>query len=368
MNFEEIPMHQSLRPYVTAGIAVLGAATVAVTPVAAASAVDIQPMPEVALTAGVELGDIDFTQAWTDAFDTAKDNFTAVQAAASDASNALSDALKAADPSTLDFNQLSAALTFLGGDQKTFLDPLARQTADDFHALMYMVLTDPAGTLTGGEPALPEDLLPLVNFAASPLSGQLFAALGPSISPMVALINSIESISANLSSADGATPDVTAALQEMVNIPANMVNGMLNGATLNLDALVPAIADAGLLPEGINIDGMSLAFGGLLSPGSVVGTLPDESDSVIGSVGGSILNALGLNLTGVPVLDNLDLEPNGLGPLGAFAMVENVLAQWLSGELPPLEPVDVDPVVDPGGADFSDLLAGFDLGDWFGLN
>ncbi|MEB3019758.1 outer membrane porin GjpA [[Mycobacterium] crassicus] len=358
-------MRQSLRPHVTAGIAVLGAGMVAVAPVAAASAVEVQPMPEVALTAGVELGDIDFSQAWTDAFDTAKDNFTAVQAAASDASSALSDALKAADFSALDFNQLTAALTFLAGDQKSFLNVLAPQTLDDLHAVMYMVLTDPAGTLTGGEPALPEDLLPLVNFAASPLSGQLFAALGPSISPMVALINSIEAIGTNLGGADGATPDLTAALQEMVNIPANMVNGMLNGATLNLDALAPALADTGLLPEGMGVDGISLAFGGLLSPGSVNGvTDGGDGESLIGSVGGSILNALGLNLTGVPVLGTLDLEANGIGPLGAFAMMQNIVAQWLSGELPPLEPVGVDPGA--GVADV-DLLSGFDFGDLFGL-
>lgn len=359
-------MHQSLRPYATAGIAALGAAMVAVTPVVAASAVDIQPMPEVALTAGVELGGIDFTQAWTDAFDTAKDNLTSVQAAASDASSALSDALKAADFAALDFNQLSAALTFLAGDQKSFLNVLAPQTLDDLHSVVYMVLTDPAGTLTGGEPALPEDLLPLVNFAASPLSGQLFAALGPSISPMVALINSFEAIGANLNGADGASPDLTAALQEMVNIPANMVNGMLNGATLNLDALAPALADAGLLPEGMGVDGISLAFGGLLSPGSVAGvTNGGEGESLIGSVGGSIFNALGLNLTGVPVLDTLDLEPNGIGPLGAFAMMQNVLAQWLSGELPALEPADADPGAGVAGLD---LLSGFDLGDLFGLS
>lgn len=356
-------MHQALRPYITAGVGLLGAGLIAVPPVAAASVVDVHAMPEVALTAGVDLGDIDFTQAWTDAFDTAKENFTAAQAAASDASSALSDALKAADFSTLDFNQLSSALTFLGGDQKSFLNTLVPQTADNYHALMYMVMTDPEGSMTGGEPALPADMLPLLQFAASPLSGMLFAGLGPSISPMVALINSFEAISADLSSVDGATPDMAAALQEMVNIPANMVNGLLNGATLNLDALVPAIADAGLLPEGMTIEGMSMAFGGLFSTGSVSSELVGGDDGA-GGFGGSILNAIGLNISGVPVLGNLDLVPNALGPLGAFAMMENFVAQWLSGDLPPLEPpADVD----PGAGEFTDLLGGLDFGDLFGL-
>ncbi|ORW13718.1 outer membrane porin GjpA [Mycolicibacter longobardus] len=354
-------MHQSLRPYVTAGVAVLGAGMIAVTPGAAASAVDVYEMPDVALTAGVELGDIDFTQAWTNAFDTANENFTAVQAASSDASSALMEALQTADFSTLDFNQLSAAMTFLAGDQKSFLNALAPQTLDDLHAVVYMVMTDPEGTLTGGEPALSEDLLPFVNFAASPLSGQLFAALGPSVSPLVALINSFEAINGAL---NGADPDLTAALQEVVNIPANMVNGLLNGATLNLDALAPLLADAGVLPEGMGVDGISLAFGGLLSPGSVVGvTDGGDGESLIGSVGGSIFNALGLNLTGVPVLNTLDLEPNGIGPVAAFAMMQNVLVQWLSGELPPLEPVDVDPGDAVAGLDW----LGVDFGDWFGL-
>ncbi|MBS9534145.1 outer membrane porin GjpA [Mycobacterium sp. M1] len=356
-------MHEALRPYVTAGVTVLGASMIAITPIAATSAVGLHAMPDVALTAGADLGDINFTQAWTDAFDTAKENATALQTAAKDASSALSDALKTVDFKDLDFKQLGDALTFLGGDQKNFIDHLVPQTLGNNHALMFDVITDPAGTLTGGTPVLPDDILPIVNFLASPLSGQIFGALGPSISPLVALFNSFEAISADLSTADGHVADATAALQEMVNIPANMLNGFLNGSTLDLDALVPELAKLDLpLPAGLSIDHLSLGFGGLLSPGDVIGTLGDETTpSAIGSVGGSIFNGLGVGLAGVPVLGTLDLTPHGVGPLAASTMIENFLSQWLSGDLPALTAPDTTSGSSEAVDGLSALLGGFDL-------
>ncbi|MEO6792413.1 MAG: outer membrane porin GjpA, partial [Mycobacterium sp.] len=345
-------MHQTLRPYVTAGVAVLGAGMIAATPLAAASAVDVHSMPDVALTAGIELGDIDFTKAWTDAFNTATSNYDTVTAALHDAQSALSDAL-AAKPD-VDGQQLFDAVTFLGGDQKGFLNPLSNWTLDGAHSLLYYGLTGQLAA-TGLFPAPDETVQGVVNFLASPLSGTIFSQLGPSISPLVSMINSFDAISGDLT---GSAPNYTAALQEMVNIPANMLNGFLNGDTLNLDTLIPAIVKADLiaLPDGASIDHLNLAFGGLLTPGGVPGAGADG----VTAAGGSIFNALGLDLSGVPIINNLAVAADGVGPLGAMAGFEQALAALFSGSLN-----WAGDTTTTGGAEFTDGLTG--LLDGLGL-
>lgn len=356
-------MNAALRPFVTAGIALVGAGMITVTPMAT-PLLEASVVHDVALTA-----DLDFTGAWTDAFNAAETNFADLQTAMTDANAALKDALTNADLSNLNFEQLGAALTFLGGDQKTFIDPLTEWTlngggpdadisVDALHALLFPILTNQAAGL-GIDlfPVIPDPIPEVVNFLASPLSGVLIGALGPSIAPMVALLNSIEAISANL---NGETPDTTAVLQELINIPANMFNGWLNGATLNLDALIPLVADAGLLPDSVAIDSLTFAFGGILTPG-LVGADPTDTNTFGDSFpgGGSILNSLGLTLGITDPLElNLPFLAHGVGLSGALIGLEQVLATFLSGDLvfdsPPAE------VPDPGAAtdfDFGALLA-----------
>lgn len=353
-------MNPILRPFATAGIALVGAGLITVTPVAA-------PLLEAAVVHDVALtADIDFTGAWTDAINTAETNFAALQTAMQDANTALSDALSNADLSNLSLEELGGALTFLSGDQKTFIDPLtewtlngggpdADITVDALHALLFPILTNQAADL-GIDlfPTIPDPIPEVVNFLASPLSGLLIGALGPSLSPLVALFNSVEAISANLGGQD---PDTTAALQELINIPANMFNGWLNGATLNLDALIPTVADAGLLPDGVDITSLSFAFGGLLTPG-LVGADPTDINSFGDSIpgGGSILNALGINLSITdPLALDLPFLPHGVGPTGALIGLEQVIAELLSGNLNYDGPPATDP--DPGAATDFDLGA-----------
>lgn len=359
-------MNLTLRPFVTAGIALVGAGMITVTPVAT-PLLEAQVSRDVALTA-----DIDFTGAWTDAFNTAQTNFADLQAAMQDANSALSEALENADLSSLDFEELGAALTFLGGDQKTFINPLTAWTlngagpdadisVDATHALLFPILTNQAGDLAPGLfPEIPEPIPDVINFLSSPLAGVLIGALGPSIAPLVALVNSIEAISGNLG---GDNPDTTAALQELVNIPANMFNGWLNGATLNLDALIPVVSEAGLLPEGAEITALSFAFGGLLTPG-LVGADPSDinffGDAIPG--GGSIFNSLGLSLS---ITDPLPLDlpflAHGVGLAGAMIGLQQVLAEFLSGNLD----FDGPEEVAAGTGVASDVLAGL-LADLFG--
>jgi hypothetical protein len=156
---------------------------------------------------------------------------------------------------------------------------------------------------------LPPDLdsdaiAPLLNFTASPLSGMIMGALGPVLSPWVALLNSIND-------GDGFN-----------EILANMVGAFFNGADLNLDALAPLIEQSGLLPEGTNIYGIDLALGGLFTPGVVASAdnlVPGTTD-MVAAPGGSILNSLGLNLDASFLGLSLPavVPSHAVGPIGAW--------------------------------------------------
>lgn len=146
-------------------------------------------------------------------------------------------------------------------------------------------------------------ITPIINFLASPDSGIIMGLLGPEIAPWVALGNSIT---------DG--DDVSTTL-------ANMVGAFFNGANLNLDSLIPAIEASGYLPAGMNIENLDIGFGGLLSTGGVGA----DSDGV----GGSIFNSLGIELTGVPVLDTIDAPSEAVGPIGAWEGMEQTIAALL---------------------------------------
>ncbi|MCV7063501.1 hypothetical protein H7I76_30620 [Mycolicibacterium vaccae] len=62
-------MNHALRAYATAGIALVGASLIAVTPLTT-------PLPDNHVTSDAQLAaDIDFTGAWEDAFNTAVTNF-----------------------------------------------------------------------------------------------------------------------------------------------------------------------------------------------------------------------------------------------------------------------------------------------------
>lgn len=105
---------------------------------------------------------------------------------------------------------------------------------------------------------------------------------------------------------------------------ANMFGTSLNGATLNLDSMLPMINEAAgdFLPEGASIGHLDIAFGGWLTAGHVA----IDPYQVIGengevaaetpAVGGSILNSVGLTLNGVPVLGALEIDSNAVGPWG----------------------------------------------------
>lgn len=193
----------------------------------------------------------------------------------------------------------------------------------------------------------------ILDFMASPASGIIIGELGPYIAPWVALSNSI-------TAGDGFNETL-----------ANMVGAFFNGADLNLDSLIPAIEQADVLPAGMNIENLDFAFGGLLTPGQV-GTV---TDGVTPDVGGSIFNGLGIDLTGVPTIQQLETISQAVGPIGAWEGWVQTIASLLGwdGSGSPLAdvtlPVIPTDILDSGtsaaavAADLStwvqDLLAAF---------
>ena len=215
------------------------------------------------------------------------------------------------------------------------LDGTGNPFMDPGHLLMFDEVPGylPAGT----DPAT---VMPIINFLASPASGILMGALGPSISPWIALMNSMT-----------AGDDWNTTL-------ANMVGAYFNGATLNLDSLLPTINGFHVFPPGMTMEHLDIGFGGLLSAGSVG---PDSG------VGGSIFNSVGLDFSGVPVLGTLDLPSQPIGPLGALEGWAQTVASLLgwSGSGSPLADVTLPTIPDgflDGGSAAASAVA--DMSTW----
>ena len=340
---------QALRPYATAGIAVVGAGVIAVAPVAT-------PLPDISQVRDVQLtGTSDILSI---PFNTLQDAFTndaTLSLTFVDANNALVDAIQTNPDwfsALLNPQELFGALTFLAGDQKTFLDPLAAFTlngagpdgsieVDATHALLYALLTNQGSAL-----GLPPGLLPtfdspipeIINFLSSPLSGVLIGAVSPLVAPLVPFLNPALELIADLE--NGTSPNIGELFTDLLKAPLNSIDGFFNGDVLNLDALAPLVSQLGLLPAGDEITGISFGFGGLLSPGLVGGNPADITffgDSI--PSGGSIFNALGLDLSianpivpGGPPLE-LPVLAHGVGPFGALIGLEQVFAELFSGNL-----------------------------------
>ena len=299
-----------------ASVALIGCATIAATPVAVPPphTTDVSS-PAVKLTAG-----IDPFAAWANVFNTATGNATIMW-------NTFSAAPFVSDQQALVnllHGEFVSPLTVLGAIAQPSTDislspsPLSLSN-DAFHTIFTLVLPQ---FLPSNLPISESTLETLLSFAASSISGDIMGSLGPAISPIVALGNSISDVVTALS---GPSPDVTTALQDFIDIPANLVGGLLNGATLNLDALIPLLAST--LPQGMGIDSLSYSFGGLLSPGytinNVAGFVAEVTDGSSPGIGGSIINGLGIHLSGALPLP-IDGVP--VGPIGAWLGTQEIIA------------------------------------------
>jgi hypothetical protein len=335
-------MHVAARPHVTAGIALAGAAAIAVSPMA-------PPLPDIHLpnqhelqAAAVRLtAGWDPLAAWQNAFNTAStnastlaDNFllapgVGLQQAIVNEVGFLKEVIN--DPSSIgtvlqqiatNAQTVASGLTGVGASAATNKAAQAH-SVDALHGALISLL--PTMLPAGVDPATVTQLLDVL---ASPASGLLIGAVGPVISPGVALLNSALAVGAALQASDPST-----ALSDLLDVPANMVNAFFNGADLNLDALVPLIAQSGLLPAGTTINALDFAFGGLLSVGSVSQGTYTQNGTItpITTPGGSILNSLGLNVSTflgtIPV--TLNIASHAVGPLGALESISQTIGVLL---------------------------------------
>ena len=336
-------MQKTLRPYATTGVAIVGATLMTVPP-AVASLPDIPAARDVALTSFLT----DAMAPWIDQYNIAAENSTVL-------ANNFNVAPFVAFQQFL-ANQYAFMQQIL--DDPANIPNVVSTMQDHLHAVMsaYTMLTvdptDPIAVTTtlhtlSGEadltnfllghgflytllpnllPALlppgtdVDSIMPIINFVSSPMSGMIMGMIGPGISPWVALLNSI-------TDGDGINETL-----------ANMAGAFFNGATLNLDFLIPLLGDA--VPPGM-LSHIEFAFGGLLTPGEVGNTpytIYDASGAVVSevpAVGGSIFNGVGLSLDasallGVPL--DMTVPSHGVGPIGAIMGWEQAITGLLGGE------------------------------------
>lgn len=206
--------------------------------------------------------------------------------------------------------KVATGLTLIGADEAT-KDAVLKHTLGGLHG---MALDMFPSFLADGVDV--DTFSAVMGILASPLSGVLIGSIGPVVSPAVALLNSAVAISNALQAGDSTT-----ALSSLLGVPAGMVDAFLNGANLNLDALAPMINNAGLIKDTVAIDGINIAFGGLLTTGSTDRSTYEYTDEdgnkvTIPSVGGSIFNSLGLDIkfAGIPI----SVKGEAVGPIGAL--------------------------------------------------
>jgi hypothetical protein len=288
-----------LRSYATAGIALVGASVIAITPVTPSANGQITE-------AAVRLAaSADPVTTWLDVFDKAETNFAA-----------LADTWLEA-PAPILQQVVANQLGYLS--ELPDFESIITQIADNLRAAVAVPFANGTGTgsldaaheaILGLLPLLvdiPPELRPLIDVSTNYLSGALLGLVGPVIGPTLALGASTQAILANLTSA---TPDPAAALNDLVNIPATMAGAFLNGGqTLDLTPVLSALGLGLELSPGTPIT-VGLTFGGLLSPG------------------GSIFNALDLGVDlGLPTGPITLASGQGPGTIGSLIGLSQAIAK-----------------------------------------
>ena len=306
-------MYAVPRPLAAAGVALVGASAIAISPVSVAPP-NIQVSPAIELAASTDWADI-FTRAGANAqalFDTWRQAPAPIlQQIIANQISYLQELPDFAGIATQIQHNFQAALAAPLAPDLSTLDP----THGTFYNLLPAVLQ-----LPGVPAALHLVISPtgeqLLAFSTSALSGLILGMAGPVLGPLIALQSGLDAVRADLTAS---TPDVAGALSTLGGIPAAMTDAFLNGGQhIDLTALAktfgPAIGVS--FPAGVQV---GIALGGLLSPG------------------GSIFNALDFafdsNLLGVHIHVPL-ATGTGVGPIGAFIHFTRTIAKAI-GWTPP---------------------------------
>lgn len=173
----------------------------------------------------------------------------------------------------------------------------------------------------------------IVDFTATYYSGQLIGLLAPVLAPIVSLTRSFSAVGEFFQAGD-----VTGAINELINVPANLVNAVLNGAGyLDLTEVVNAIQP---LPEAIKSIGLNL--GGLISP-----PVPTagELDAPTAFNGGVLFDSLAVDgeaevdFFGVPVTVGITSPGLPVSWVGSAMGLGQFLGEQLLVTPPPPPPV-----------------------------
>ncbi len=330
-------MHVSPRSYLSAGVAVLGAGAIALSPVQPVGG-DLALSPHQANALAVSLAaSIDPITPWNNTIEGALNNITTLAGGI------------AANPLPILGQIIANQITYLGElpDIGTILGQVFGNIGNAIRAPFAVpescsvalkgpcenistapVVTDVPfiGNLTQQQvfallPAiLPEEqydaLKPVLDFTTSPISGVLLSIIGPVVGPVLSLVNSVGGIFNALT-----TGDFAGAINELINIPANFTNALLNGGEfLNL---APVLSLVGVtLPDTIQSIGFNM--GGLLSAG-VSPVRFSSADPVAGVMFDGLAFTADLGF-GAPLTD----PGLSVGPLGALIALGNAIADSIA--------------------------------------
>jgi hypothetical protein len=172
-------------------------------------------------------------------------------------------------------------------------------------------------------------LKPVVDFTATYYSGQVVGLLGPVFAPLIELTRSFTAIGAFFEAGD-----VTGAINELINIPANVTNAVLNGGGfLDLTGVVNAVSP--LPPE---VESIGLNLGGLISPpvpqnGSLLpdGTAPTQFDG--GVLFDSLAADINYKVSDLPPPNGTSVKVNDPGIPVSWIGAAVGLGQYLGQEM-----------------------------------
>ena len=325
-------MHISVRSHLTAGIAVVGAGALALSPVTPLPQ-NLGPVPTisalaVSLTAS-QGATVDPITLWIDTLQAASDNLTGL----------IEDYV--ANPFPIVQQVIANLITFIG-ELPNFGTILNQVVTSTLAGLQAPFVANPANisedpvTSIGPFPVsqssiwallptlLPADvyasLKPILDFTTTPISGVLTGLIGPIVGPVLALSSSVGAIISALSAGN-----FTAAINELINVPAYVTNAFLNGGE-NLD-LTPVLGLLGItLPPSVQALGLNM--GGLLTgsgvqPGETYGVAFDGLSATASVQLDPRLPAVTVVDPGLPV-----------GPIGALIFADNAVAEAIAVTAP----------------------------------
>lgn len=250
-------MHVAPRSYLTAAVAALSAGAIALTPVQPLPAgSDLPPALRSAVAVDLAAAIDPFTP-WIDTIQAAADNISGLVNTWAEQPLPVVQQVGANLGTYL--AELPAIGTIVGQAIANVGNAVGAPFAVDLNTL------DPAHTgvynlLPSLAPGAPQGL---VDFLTTSVSGLLIGLIGPVLSPVLALGSSIRSAVGALQTSDWA-----AAVNELINIPAVMVNAFLNGGpTIDVTSLVSSTIP--LSPPAV-LNSATITLGGLLSQGASI--------------------------------------------------------------------------------------------------